>query len=226
MTSRRSLRRGFTLIELLVSISIISVLIALLMPAMSGSRKEARKTQCLTRLRELYAVHAQYINTEGAFSDLNNDPGEGAWQYNYLIFDGFDFDNNFGPMVGNVKYVEDLSLMYCPVQRDPFHSLATPQNPWPATQGMDTRAGYARRYHVSGKSLSQMRTKALLADLIHLPSVVESAHAVGVNVAYTDGHAKWVKDPGILTHNDLGHPFDILDNPTVKDIWKALDRAP
>ncbi len=66
---------------------------------------------------------------------------------------------------------------------------------------------------------------AFAADLIHLPEVVRSAHKTGVNVVYTDGHAQWVQDPGILTDNELTKPFDPRDNPIVKKIWKMLDRA-
>ncbi len=46
-------RRGFTLIELLVVISIIAVLIAILMPALSSARKRAQDTVCGTRLKQL-----------------------------------------------------------------------------------------------------------------------------------------------------------------------------
>lgn len=217
---------GFTLIELLVSISIISILISILLPAMSGTRSQAKRTQCLTRLRELYVAHAQYINTEERFSDLNNLPDEGTWQFNYVIWDTEDFDNNFGPLARPERgVIQDLTILYCPVQRDPFHSFKTIQNRWPVTRGLETRAGYARRYGVSGKSLSRLRTKALLSDLIHVPGVVETAHKTGINVAYTDGHAKWVMDPGIFANNNLIHPFDARDNPIVKRIWKTMDRA-
>jgi len=45
--------RAFTLIELLVVISIITMLIALLLPALTASRKAAHMVQCLTGQRQI-----------------------------------------------------------------------------------------------------------------------------------------------------------------------------
>lgn len=51
---------GFTLIELLVVISIVSLLMAILLPALGKARDAARAVECATRLKQLYMINVAY----------------------------------------------------------------------------------------------------------------------------------------------------------------------
>lgn len=60
-------RRGFTLLELLLIISIISVLLALILPAIQGAREVARRTLCMNRLRNLSVAMLANVDTHRRF---------------------------------------------------------------------------------------------------------------------------------------------------------------
>ena len=55
-------RRGFTLVELMVVIGIVSLLISILLPALTRARQTARDVQCLSNLHQLGVAFQIYAN--------------------------------------------------------------------------------------------------------------------------------------------------------------------
>ena len=97
---------GFTLIELLVVVAIISVLIALLLPAIGKAREAAKTVACSSNLRQLGVYGILYQNTYNGFicPGSNNPP---SWQ-ELLKIPGFKL-NSGGSQIGTVA-----DILQCP----------------------------------------------------------------------------------------------------------------
>jgi prepilin-type N-terminal cleavage/methylation domain-containing protein/prepilin-type processing-associated H-X9-DG protein len=66
-------RQGFTLIELLVVIAIIAILAAILFPVFAQAREAARKTSCLSNMKQIGMAVIMYSN------DHDETPPETGW---------------------------------------------------------------------------------------------------------------------------------------------------
>ncbi|MBE7506925.1 MAG: prepilin-type N-terminal cleavage/methylation domain-containing protein [Planctomycetia bacterium] len=89
------LSHGLTLIEVLVSVSVVAALIAVLVPALSHSRRTAHETACLSKLRQLgVAIAAYAIDHDGFIPYGPKAPPPSA--------------TNFYPQTGNVTSLLSL----------------------------------------------------------------------------------------------------------------------
>lgn len=100
--------KAFTLIELLVVVSIITLLIAILLPALSAAREKAIVVTCLSRLRQVSTASTMY-----AMDNKQTFPDRGS-KYTYLphciVVGPVDLNKTFF-----LPYLQDRDRMaFCP----------------------------------------------------------------------------------------------------------------
>jgi prepilin-type N-terminal cleavage/methylation domain-containing protein len=81
VTIRTCCRAGaFTLLELLVTVAIIALLIAILLPSLAAGREAARRTRCLSNMRQLQIAQVTYAHENRDLLIVAGDGTEqGSW---------------------------------------------------------------------------------------------------------------------------------------------------
>jgi prepilin-type N-terminal cleavage/methylation domain-containing protein/prepilin-type processing-associated H-X9-DG protein len=133
----RLMRPGFTLVELLVVIAVIGLLLAVLMPALSGARRKALAISCSSRMRQVGASSMMYAqDNEGQFARSSHSAsiyGWLQWERAFMPYLGYGQFKGLKTPDGlpNPTWMAILTKFYhCPADSRKPIKLAYGKNVW------------------------------------------------------------------------------------------------
>lgn len=243
---RKIHKSGFTLIELLVVIAVISILAAILFPVFARARESARRTSCLSNLKQMALglmmytqdydekyPHAQSVTAQlppdGYFWPTAKD----RWFWPQMIYpytknsniffcpSAFDtIYNASGRPTPYRNHYGANALIISPIPSLPSNSLASVSSPSTTYLAMDMGAyalapntfvvphigtvrgitePAAAYYYLPGTySLVGTDPFTSSATAQNEADYKGGRHFDGVNVAFADGHVKWLKSDVIF----------------------------
>ncbi len=245
MTRHR--RTGFTLIELLVVIAIIAILAAILFPVFAQAREAARKTTCLSNLKQLGLGMTMYAS--------DNDEQAVPWNLRYRDknqYDQFKVSLSWDRLIQ--PYIKNNNVLACPSDSGstkpilPGHGLVIRSYTYPGNIG----GGWCP--WTPPRSLASMPQPSQTVVLIERDncgqppgkgewewcsvndneSEMAWRHGLQSNVLYADGHAKttpWVNDgskKGSGGDRSALYPFPgyYFDPKGSGSLWGAANPVP
>ncbi|RYX83583.1 DUF1559 domain-containing protein [bacterium] len=196
---------AFTLIELLVVIAIIAILAAILFPVFARARENARRASCQSNLKQIGLGVLQYVQDYDETYPLNT-RGATTGGNDYALW-----------MVNIYPYVKSTQIFNCPsgknIQNLSFTSPAL-TFAWIRSYGMSELVTSAFNNPIKASQVGKTSEMALLGDCTFtiwnspgrvynansdditsaplVPAESMARHLGGSNVAYMDGHVKYI----------------------------------
>ncbi len=237
-------RSGFTMMDLMVSMAVISVLIALMLPAIARVRESTHKVICASNMRQLgmgVSVYAQDHRERLpgsvflAPSRTNASSYPSPERMDTVRLDGDEFTarrrslwDGLGLLYG-LEYVGAPNIYYCPSHTGNYR-LEDAIDAWNQVQGQtEIIANYL--YRGTGPDDSRVLynidpTAALVTD--SLRSYEDLNHDGGFNILQAGLAVNWFNDVGDQIAQDIlsrssGDDGGISD---VNNVWSLLDGLP
>ncbi len=194
MHTHKSFPRGFTLIELLVVIAIIAILAAILFPVFARARENARKSTCLSNMKQIALAETMY---EQDYDERT------AAIYSYPANTTLSLYTWIDMLM---PYCKNTGIFTCPSSQYKYRVVTVAGRPWSYGSYGGNRtwtAGGELVYAYRSTATLQYPAETFLAGDSNLGDsyvrwsggTVENGVAVhfeGCNVAFFDGHAKYM----------------------------------